>query len=138
MTKTDIRCEHQRSIFFGAIIRGLPRYAAAAYAGISATTLASWVKKGKDNFENEDAEENIFGAWYKELIAAESGFQLELVVPWVEQGRENYRAARDYLAVRFPEHYRDKDRPQEVVTESFIVIERDGDRDEPSQGGEGT
>jgi len=71
---------------------------ACAAAGISTDALSNWRKKGA-------AGEEPFAAFLAELEQAELDCESALVKKWHDAAPDDWRAARDLLARRFPDRW---------------------------------
>jgi hypothetical protein len=71
---------------------------ACAAAGISADSLSRWRKKGA-------AGEEPYAAFLRELEHAELDCESALVKKWHDAAPDDWRAARDLLARRFPDRW---------------------------------
>lgn len=103
---------------------------ACAAAGISADTLEAWRKRGNNG-------EEPYADFARQLAAAELAAETTLVKIWHDAAPEDWRAARDLLARRFPERW---EREAEVVNAQItpdycVVIHLDeigGPREKPA------
>lgn len=93
-----------------AIAAGNYYQAAAAYAGITYSCLAKWLKKGKR------AKRGRFFQFFHAVREADAAAEITIVAQWRQQIPENWQAARDFLARRHPERWGPKDRHDVDVT----------------------
>ena len=82
--------------------------AAAAYAGLTYSCLRAWIVRGKR------ARRGRYFAFMKAVAMAEADAEATVVAQWRQQIPENWQAARDFLARRFPDRWGPKER-QEIT-----------------------
>ena len=82
------------------ISRGLFLTQAARLAGISTDTIARWKKKGAEGIEP-------FRTFFERLEEAELKGEEALLRIWREAAPEDWRAARELLAKRYPQRWSD-------------------------------
>src|SRR5262245_16689453 len=70
--------------------------AACAYADIGYRTFCTWMKQGKR------ASRGRFWQFRQSVLKAEADAEATVVAQWRQQIPENWQAARDFLARRFP------------------------------------
>lgn len=108
-----------------AIRNGNYFQAAAAYAGVTYRSLRSWLKQG------QKAKAGRFFQFFQAVKAAEAEAEVRIVAQWQQQIPENWQAARDFLARRYPDRWMPKER-HEVTgkgggpvrqVEELIVVE---------------
>jgi CubicO group peptidase (beta-lactamase class C family) len=78
--------------------------AAAAYAGVTYSSLRSWLKRGKRSRRGK------FFEFFKAVEKAQADAEATVVAQWRQQIPENWQAARDFLARRFPGRWGPKER----------------------------
>lgn len=120
MSTTSIKNAKQQKKFFDAVAKGLSRYAAAAQARIAPATMYKWLRRGEYNLDHDIHDE--YTTWYQELLAIESLVEERLIVDWLAQTAKDWRAAREYLKVRFPERF---NVPTSASDDGDVVIVRD-------------
>jgi len=86
-----------------AISRGSYLEPACRAAGIHYATFRAWMKKG------EQAKSGQFREFYEEVIQAEAEAEQEMIKQWQAQIPTDWRAAKDFLARRYPERWANKD-----------------------------
>lgn len=89
-----------------AISAGNYYEAACSYAGIDYTTFWGWMKRG------EKAGKGVFFDFFKAIQKAQADSEVSIVANWKKQIPEDWKAARDFLARRFPERWG----PKETLT----------------------
>ena len=82
--------------------------AAAAYAGITYRSLRSWLNQGKR------ARRGKMFQFLQATLKAQADAEATVVAQWRQQIPENWQAARDFLARRFPDRWGPKER-QEIT-----------------------
>jgi len=96
-----------------AVAAGNYYEAACAYAGITYQTLRNWVNRAEAELERVAANprrtirqrERIYVEFYERLKKAEAQAEVTIVAQWRQQVPENWQAARDFLARRYPERW---------------------------------
>lgn len=78
--------------------------AACRFAGISLSTFYRWIERGQRSRSGE------FREFWEELTRAEAEAEARMVAQWQAQIPQDWRAARDFLARRFPERWASKDK----------------------------
>lgn len=73
--------------------------AACQYAGISYATFWRWMQQG------ENAKSGQYRDFREAIIAAEAEAEVRMVAQWQAQIPDDWRAARDFLARRFPQRW---------------------------------
>jgi hypothetical protein len=91
--------ETQRTIL-GAVRAGNFRTVACNLAGIDPDTLAGWIKKGEKGVEP-------YASFVKEFRQAELECEVVLVATWKKAAPQDWRAAKELLAKRYPERWSD-------------------------------
>ena len=91
--------ETQRTIL-GAVRAGNFLTVASNLAGIDPDTLAGWIKKGEKGVEP-------YASFVKEFRRAEIEGEVTLVALWKRAAPEDWRAAKELLAKRYPERWSD-------------------------------
>jgi len=91
--------ETQRTIL-GAVRAGSFLTVACTLAGIDPDTMARWIKKGEKGIEP-------YAAFVKEFRRAEIEGEVTLVALWKKAAPEDWRAAKELLAKRYPERWSD-------------------------------
>lgn len=92
----------RRDAILKAIRSGCSYAVAARVGGVHADTLKNWIDKG------EAGTAPVYVSFVAELRDAEAACEAALVASWMNQatGQEaDWRAARDFLARRFPERW---------------------------------
>jgi hypothetical protein len=87
-----------------AVADGNYREAACAYAGIGWSTFSRWMQRG------EAARSGPFRELWEAIQEAEAEAEFRVVGQWQQQIPENWQAARDFLARRYPERWGPKER----------------------------
>lgn len=82
-----------------AIRMGNYREFSCSYAGISVSTFYAWLDKGKKQNKGE------FVEFLEAVTRAEAEAEVRMVAQWQAQIPRDWRAARDFLARRFPERW---------------------------------
>lgn len=99
---TKLNPETQRRIC-DAISAGNYYEAACAYGGVTYQTLLNWLSRG------EAARSGIYFDFFCAVKKAEADAEVAVVAQWRKQIPENWQAARDFLARRFPRRWGPKD-----------------------------
>jgi len=86
-----------------AISAGNYLAAACRYGGVDYTTVRRWMLRG-------DREPGIYRHFRDAILKAEADAEVTVVALWRSQIPENWAAARDFLARRFPERWGPKAR----------------------------
>jgi len=107
-----------------AIRAGNHYEAAARYAGIGESTLHDWRAKGKKG----DPE---FLEFLESLDAAEAEAEVRIVALWQQRVPDDWRAARDFLARRFPQRWGPQ-KQLDVTLGTLVLTERIVDADGPA------
>lgn len=81
-----------------AIQAGNHKESAAAYAGVPAATLSEWLAKGR-------AGKSPYAELWKAVHEAEAQAEVRIVAQWQKQIPDNWQAAKDFLARRYPERW---------------------------------
>lgn len=87
-----------------AIRMGNYREPSCSYAGISVSTFYAWLDKGKKQKNGE------FVEFLEAVTRAEAEAELRMIAQWQAQIPRDWRAARDFLARRFPKRWGPKAR----------------------------
>ena len=82
-----------------AIRMGNYREPSCSCAGISVSTFYAWLYKGKKQKKGE------FVEFLEAVTRAEAEAELRMIAQWQAQIPSDWRAARDFLARRFPERW---------------------------------
>lgn len=77
---------------------------ACRFAGIAPATFYRWMERGARASSGE------FREFWEELTRAEAEAEARMVAQWQAQIPQDWRAARDFLARRFPERWASKDK----------------------------
>ncbi len=80
--------------------------AACQRAGIDFVTFRRWMKWG----ETGDANRERYRAFRNAVLEAEGRAEVRIVAQWQQQIPENWQAARDFLARRFPERWANREK----------------------------
>jgi hypothetical protein len=73
--------------------------AACAYAGIRYQTFLNWMRKGRK------ARRGPFLEFFGAVTKAQADAEVRMVAQWQAQIPENWQAARDFLARRYPRRW---------------------------------
>jgi transposase len=87
-----------------AVAAGNYYQAAAAYGGITYSCLLKWMQHGRK------ARRGKFFQFFRAVKKAEAEAEVRMVAQWQKQIPDNWPAARDFLARRFPKRWGPKDR----------------------------
>lgn len=101
-----------------AIRLGNYLYAACAFAGISIQTFHNWMDKG------EKAKSGEYLEFFDEVTRAQAEAETRMVTLWQRQIPEDWKAARDFLARRFPERWAPREK-KEITGKDGGAIEVD-------------
>lgn len=93
-----------RKRLFDAIKAGCYYDVACRYAGISYATFRNWINKGEKSKSGE------FFDFLEALKQAEAEAEVRMVMLWQSKMPEDWKAARDFLARRYPERWAQKER----------------------------
>lgn len=113
---------------------------ACAYAGVDYSTFRRWMQKG------EQARSGQYREFYEEVKRAEAEAEARAVALWQKQAPEDWRAARDFLARRYPERWAardslrlkaDAENPPLLKVVLAHAEEQGGDRDKAASGPDG-
>lgn len=88
-----------------AISAGNYYEAACQYAGIDYATFRRWIEKG------EDGKNKMYSDFCEAVKQAEAQAEVRIVAQWQSQIPQNWQAARDFLARRYPKRWM----PREAV-----------------------
>lgn len=110
----------RRKTLIDAIKAGNHIVRACHFAGIDASTFYKWKKKAETSKSGE------YFDFVKEIEEAESQSQVRMVAQWQAQIPNDWRAAREFLARRFPDEWSSLEK-REISgnSENPIVIEID-------------
>lgn len=86
-----------------AVAAGNYYEAACSYGGIDRVTFDRWMKRG-------DREPGPYRVFRNAIQDAEARAEVRIVAQWQAQIPDNWQAARDFLARRFPERWGSKDK----------------------------
>lgn len=100
-----------------AIRQGNYYQAAAASAGITYDSFRNWMKRG------QKAKSGIFFDFFHAVKEAEAKAETSIVASWKSKIPKDYKAARDFLARRFPQRWAGKN-----------TVEHTGKGGKPIQG----
>lgn len=101
--------------------------AACAYAGIDYRTFRNWMKRG------EEASSGQYFQFFHAVKRAEMEAESRMVAQWQSHMRHDWRAAKDFLARRFPERWANREKtevtgkdggPIEVMDAREILLSR--------------
>ena len=111
MKKLDTQKANKIIALYG---KGLYRVSIAAVIGVLEETIVDWQEyalkvftddcKGKDIAE----EDHIYLDFYRDFSAAEAKVEEKLVNAWQEAGKDDWKAAKDFLATRYPNRWNPK------------------------------
>ena len=110
-----------------ALEAGNYREAAAAYAGIDYGTFGQWMRRGK-GLEPGRRQTPELVAFVAAVEAAEARAEVAIVAQWRAKIPENWPAARDFLARRYPDRWSNRERIEQ--TQQIEITERDRLTDE--------
>lgn len=88
-----------RKRLFDAIKAGCYYDVACRYAGISYATFRNWINKGEKSRSGE------FFDFLEALKQAEAEAEVRMVMLWQSKMPEDWKAARDFLARRYPDRW---------------------------------
>lgn len=106
-----------------AIAGGNYYEAACNYAGIDYQTFRNWIKAGEEVASGEKRKtknSKKYLEFFEVVQAAEARAEVRIVAQWQRQIPNNWQAARDFLARRFPDRWKPRDE-QELVGEGSQV-----------------
>jgi len=87
-----------------AIAGGNYYEAACASAGVDYATFRRWMQRG------QKAKDGPYREFCDAILKAEAEAEVRIVAQWQQQIPENWPAARDFLARRFPDRWGPKER----------------------------
>jgi len=93
-----------QSRIVAAVAAGNYYEAACVYGGVDYTTFRKWMQKG------EKAKAGPFFELFDACSKAEAEAEVRMVAQWQQQIPDNWPAARDFLARRFPDRWGPKER----------------------------
>lgn len=102
---TDLTDDLQRRLV-EAIEAGNYYEAACQRAGVHYSTFLRWMKWGDSGRKDREAYKQFRMA----VVAAEGRAEVRIVAQWQQQIPDNWQAARDFLARRFPERWANRDK----------------------------
>jgi hypothetical protein len=82
--------------------------AASAFAGVTYTTVRSWLRRGKG------ARRGKFLGFLRAVQKAQADAEATVVAQWRQACPDNWQACRDFLARRYPDRWGPKER-QEIT-----------------------
>lgn len=85
-----------------AIAAGNHIQTACAYVGIDRGTYYCWMHRAKQR------PNTIYGEFARAMDAAQAECEVRIAAQWQQKVPEDWRAARDFLAKRFPERWGDQ------------------------------
>lgn len=91
--------EKTRERILKAIRAGNYFRSACAYAGISHETFYRWLRRGRN------AKSGEYRAFFEAVKEAEAAAEVAVVAVWKSAIPKDWRAARDFLARRWPERW---------------------------------
>jgi hypothetical protein len=123
---TDLTAAVQKCICDG-IVAGMHLCPAAEACKVPAETATEWMRRGENRHRNR--EQNAQYAQFSAAIhEAEAQCERALVLYWRQQTPENWQAARDLLARRFPERWANREKIEHSGPEGkpiqFIEVAR--------------
>lgn len=95
---TKLTPEVQRRIV-DAISAGNYYEAAARYAGVHPESIINWMHRGST------AKAGIYFEFFEAVTRAEAEAEVRIVAQWQQQVPQDWRAARDFLARRYPQRW---------------------------------
>lgn len=93
-----------------AIAAGNYYEAVVKYAGIHYSTFRRWMLRG------EQAKSGKYREFYEAVQRAEGELEVRVVALWQQGIPDNWQAARDFLARRFPERWANKEKVQQEIS----------------------
>ena len=93
-----------RKRLINAIMAGNYYEPACRYAGVDYSTFRKWMQKG------EQAKSGQYFEFFEEVKRAEAEAEARMVAQWQAQVPNDWKAARDFLARRYPERWAQKER----------------------------
>lgn len=92
------------------------RSTAAEYVGIGTSTLYRWLEWGReeadrldsDPFAAPDPDRAIYKEFWEEVTRAERQAEVRAVALWQQAMRDDWRAAKEYLARKHPDRWGDQ------------------------------
>lgn len=93
-----------RRRLISAITAGNYYQTACQFAGIGYSTFRRWMERG------QNAKTGQYREFWEEVTRAEAEAEARMVAQWQAQIPEDWRAARDFLARRYPERWAQKER----------------------------
>jgi hypothetical protein len=103
--------------FLAAMKVGNFQNRAAEWAGVSARTIQTWLRIGRDHIDDDapvvdlatvDEEFRPYVWLVLELRKAEAHSEVELVTLWRSAAKDDWRAARDLLGRRHPQRWKER------------------------------
>ena len=73
--------------------------AACTYAGIGVATFYTWMEKGRSSKSGE------YRVLFDEIEKAQASAEVRMVAQWQQQVPNDWRAAKEFLARRFPDKW---------------------------------
>jgi len=107
-----------------AIAGGNYYEAACKSAGIDYQTFRNWMKEGEaisNGSQKKTRSNKKYFEFFEVVQAAEARAEIRVVSQWQRQIPNNWQAARDFLARRFPDRWKPRDE-QEIVGDGAQVI----------------
>lgn len=109
---TSLTAEVKRQLL-QAVSGGSYYNVACRYAGVSYSAFRQWIRRGEREIERVGqstrrsvrGRERIFVEFVEELKQAEAQGEVAVVLYWRTQSMEDWRAARDFLARRYPQRW---------------------------------
>lgn len=141
---TDLTPEVQRRIC-DAILSGMHLSPAAEANGVPAETAGEWMRRGENRHKTRP-ENALYAQFAAAVREAEAQCERAAVVYWRQQIPDNWQAARDFLARRFParwapvekqEHMGKDGGPIVLQVVEQIVSRRHSDSDDSTAPGTG-
>jgi transposase len=93
---------------------------ACVYAGITYRTFRNWMERG------EEAKSGEYFQFFHEVTRAEAEAEARMVAQWQAQVPNDWRAAKDFLARRYPDRWANRDK-HELMGDGGGPIEVDFD-----------
>ncbi len=94
-----------------AVLSGMHLSPAAEANGVPAETACEWMRRG-ENRHRSRPENALYAQFAAKIREAEAGAERAAVTYWRAQIPDNWQAARDFLARRFPQRWANVEKQQ--------------------------